>query len=181
MAMNAKVSLWDNSTQGLDASTSVRFGKSLYIYTHTGRNIAVAALYQASDDLVNLFDKITLLHQGRQIFFGTIDEAKDYFISLGFEWAKRQNIAEFLVAVTDPNVRVTKEGWDDRVPRSVEDFVKCWRESTNWHKLQEELKNQTDSISYDTGLRTFESRSQSANQGHSRRQSMYVLSWTKQL
>ena len=181
MAMTAKVSLWDNSTQGLDASTSIRFGKTLRNYTQSGHNIAVAALYQASDDLANLFDKVTLLHQGRQIFFGTIGEAKDYFISLGFVLVKRQSISEFLVAVTDPSIRVTREGWEDRVPRSAEDFVRQWKDSANWRKLEEELIDGAGAVSQDTGLRIFESRSQSTYQGHSSRSSMYVLSWTMQL
>src|SRR5271155_3259279 len=127
MAMTPKVSLWDNSTHGLDASTSVRFGNSLRVYTKSGKNIAIAALYQASDDLVSLFDKITLLHEGRQIFFGTVSEAENYFTSLGFMRHDHQSIAEFLVAVTDPAIRVTKVGWEDRVPRSVDDFAKCWK------------------------------------------------------
>jgi ABC-type multidrug transport system ATPase subunit len=139
MSTNAKISLWDNSTQGLDASTSIRFGKSLQVYTKAGKNITVAALYQASDDLVNLFDKVTILSEGCQIFFGTIPEGQAYFTSLGFIWPKRQSLSEFFIAVTDRNLRVTKDGWEDRVPRSVEDFVKCWKASTYYQKLQEEI------------------------------------------
>lgn len=31
-----------------------------------------------------MFDRVTLLYEGRQIFFGHITEAKGYFESLGF-------------------------------------------------------------------------------------------------
>jgi ABC-type multidrug transport system ATPase subunit len=140
MATNAKVSLWDNSTQGLDSTTSIRFGNSLHTYTKQGRNIAAAALYQASDDLVHLFDKVTILYEGRQVFFGNINDAGEYFISLGFKWAERQSLSEFLISVTDASVRIAMEGWEDRVPRSPDDFVKCWKESQYYGKLQEELE-----------------------------------------
>lgn len=173
MATAAKVSLWDNSTHGLDASTSVRFGKSLREYTQSGRRIAMAALYQASDDLVNLFDKVTVLHQGHQVFFGTIDEAKEYFSSLGFQILKRQSITEFLIGVTDPSLSMAKEGWEYRVPRTVDDFDKCWKESPNWRKLQEDIKDRTDEGLHDAGLQNFASRSQN--------RSVYALSWSKQL
>ena len=143
MSTNAKVTLWDNSTQGLDASTSIKFGKSLQVYSRLGKNIAVAALYQASDDLLNLFDKVTILAEGRQIFFGAIQDAQEYFSSLGFELPERQSLSEFFVAITNQNLRKTKDGWEDRVPKGVEDFVKCWKQSTYYQKLQEDITQQT--------------------------------------
>jgi ATP-binding cassette subfamily G (WHITE) protein 2 (PDR) len=95
----------------------------------SGQNIAVAALYQASDDLVNMFDKIILLHEGRQTFFGTVIEAQQYLDTLGFVWSDRQSLSEYLISSTDPVVRVTKDGWENRVPRTVEDWERCWKES----------------------------------------------------
>ncbi|KAE8443952.1 hypothetical protein EG329_001176 [Mollisiaceae sp. DMI_Dod_QoI] len=145
MSTNAKVSLWDNSTQGLDSTTSVRFGKALRTYVKSGQNIAIAALYQASDDLVNLFDKITLLHEGRQIFFGTTKEAQEYLDSLGFVWSDRQSLSEFFISVTDPHVRSTKEGWENRVPRAIEDWERCWKSSIYYHNLQKAIEIQLDS------------------------------------
>jgi ATP-binding cassette subfamily G (WHITE) protein 2 (SNQ2) len=175
MSTNAKISLWDNSTQGLDASTSIRFGKSLQAYTKSGKNIAVAALYQASDDLINLFDKVTLLTEGQQIFFGNIQEAKDYLASLGFVWPERQSLSEFFVAVTDSNLRVTKDGWDDRVPRSVQDFVGCWKKSVYYQKLQEDLNKHMNTTKQGHGDKRIEPH------GIPYVKSSYVLSWRAQL
>jgi len=175
MSTNAKVTLWDNSTQGLDASTSIKFGKSLQAYSRLGKNIAVAALYQASDDLINLFDKVTIISEGRQIFFGTIQEGQEYFSSLGFVLPERQSLSEFFVAVTDQNVRKTKDGWGDRVPRGVEDFVNCWRQNIYYQKLQEDLAQQLNI-------------SPQSNEGKRGKhhvlphaKSSYVLSWPAQM
>jgi len=175
MSTNPKVSLWDNSTQGLDASTSIRFGKSLQTYAKTGRNIAVAALYQASDGLVNFFDKVTIISEGRQIFFGTIQEGQEYFTSLGFVWPERQSLSEFFIAVTDRNLRVTKEGWEERVPRSIEDFVKCWKQSIYYQKLQEGLTQQMNI--------TIPSNEDKKAKPHvlAHAKSSYVLSWPAQM
>jgi ABC-type multidrug transport system ATPase subunit len=175
LSTNPKVSLWDNSTQGLDSSTSIRFGKSLHVYAKSGRNIAVAALYQASDDLVNLFDKVTVLSEGHQIFFGTIQEARDYLTSLGFLWPERQSLSEFLISVTDQNLRVAKDGWEERVPRSIEDFVRCWKASAYYHRLQEALGKQVD--------RTIQGQKENSlslpKSPHGK--SSYVLTWPAQL
>jgi ATP-binding cassette subfamily G (WHITE) protein 2 (SNQ2) len=175
LSTNAKVSLWDNSTQGLDSSTSIRFGKSLRVYVESGRNIAVAALYQASDDLVNLFDKVTILSEGRQIFFGTIQEAQDYFTSLGFIWTERQSLSEFFIAVTDPNLRVVKDGWEDRVPRSIDDFVTCWKASACFHKLKGALNKQVDGTNYGQRENAVTLREYPHGKGS------YVLTWLAQL
>ncbi|KAH9212020.1 P-loop containing nucleoside triphosphate hydrolase protein, partial [Leptodontidium sp. 2 PMI_412] len=173
LSTNAKVSLWDNSTQGLDASTSIRFGKSLQVYTKSGKNIAIAALYQASDDLLRLFDKVTLLSEGQQIFFGTITDAQDHLMSLGFIWPERQSMSEFFIAVTDRDLRVTKEGWEDRVPRSVGDFVKCWKDSIYYQRLQEDLRNDLEQTDRDgTPVHHLASHGQGSS---------YILSWPAQL
>jgi ABC-type multidrug transport system ATPase subunit len=175
MSTNAKISLWDNSTQGLDASTSIKFGKSLQVYTRLGENIAVAALYQASDGLVNLFDKVTILSKGQQIFFGTIQEAQDYFTSFGFVWPERQSLSEFFIAVTDQNLRITKDGWEDRVPRSIDDFVKCWKQSTCYHKLQEDIARQMNTQFQRNGDKV------SKHRVLPHAKSSYVLSWPAQM
>lgn len=172
MSTNAKITLWDNSTQGLDATTSVRFGKSLQAYSRYGHNISIAALYQASDDLVELFDKITLLHKGHQIFFGTIPEALEYLGELGFVWPDRQSLTEYLVAVTDKDLRATKAEWEDRVPRSVDDWVRCWKGSSYYAKLQEEIKSHKSDLT---------TKKPEDSNGMRCREDFYVLSWRAQL
>jgi ABC-type multidrug transport system ATPase subunit len=163
-------SYWDNSTQGLDATTSVRFGRALKTYVRSGRKMAAAALYQASDDLVDMFDKVTLMHDGRQFFFGTIDEAKQYLDSLGFVWSDRQSLSEFFISATDPAERVTKDGWENRVPRTVEDWDRCWKESAFYEKLQKEIDSQLSAVTSPA----------TPNEMH-RKQSSYALSGPAQL
>ena len=176
---NAKISLWDNSTQGLDATNSLRFGNTLSAYAKSGNKIALAVLYQASDDLVNMFDKIILLHQGRQIFFGSVQEARQYLEDLGFVWVDRQSLSEFLIACTDLEDRFTKEGWEKRVPRTLEDWDKCWRESRYYAKLQKVIEEQlgTQKVGHvDERARSSEALHRPAQRGNP-----YVLTWTAQL
>jgi ATP-binding cassette subfamily G (WHITE) protein 2 (SNQ2) len=55
--------------------------------------------------------------------------ARQYFIDLGFEPANRQTTPDFLVAVTDPNARNVREGFENRAPRTADDFAKRFLES----------------------------------------------------
>jgi hypothetical protein len=47
-----------------------------------------------------VFDKVTVLYEGRQIYFGRIETAKQYFVDQGWNCLDRQTTADFLTAVT---------------------------------------------------------------------------------
>ena len=136
-------------------------------------------MYQASDDLVNIFDKVILLHEGRQIFFGTVQEARLYLEDLGFVWDDRQSLSEFLIACTDLEDRFTREGWENKVPRTLEDWERCWRESEYYAKLQKAIEEQL--ATQQVGHAKETTRSLPAQQAPSQKRNPYVLTWTAQL
>jgi len=43
-----------------------------------------------------LFDKVLLIDQGRQVYFGPIGEARQHFIDLGYTDFARQTTADYL-------------------------------------------------------------------------------------
>jgi ATP-binding cassette subfamily G (WHITE) protein 2 (SNQ2) len=131
-----------SSTRGLDSSTALEFVRALRIATDVGRATTVVTIYQASESLYKLFDKVCIIYAGRQIYFGSADRARQYFIDMGWEPAPRQTTADFLVAVTDPLARTPRAGWENRVPRTPEEFV------AYWNKSQEGQANRTDAEAY---------------------------------
>ena len=86
-----------------------------------------------------MFDKVTLLYEGRQIYFGPISAAKQYFVDLGFTCADLATTADFLTSLTNPEERIVREGYELRVPRTPEDFEHMWRASTDRTRLIQEL------------------------------------------
>jgi ABC-type multidrug transport system ATPase subunit len=88
---------------------------------------------------VQQFDKVTLLYEGRQIYFGPVGSAATYFQELGFEKPERATIADFLTSLTNPAERVIRDGHEDRVPRSAEEFANTWNQSPEARKLIEEI------------------------------------------
>ena len=121
-----------------------------------------------------MFDKIILLHEGRQIFFGTVQEATLYLEGLGFVWDDRQSLSEFLIACTDFEDRFTKEGWENKVPRTLEDWKRCWRESEYYAKLQKFIEEQLGHATEITGALA-------PPQPPPQKPNPYVLPWTAQL
>ena len=60
---------------------------------------------QASEKIYELFDKVTVLYAGRQIYFGTTKGAKAYFENMGFQCPSRQATAElFELLLLIPNI-----------------------------------------------------------------------------
>jgi len=63
------------------------------------------SLYQAGESIYDLFDKVLVLDQGRQVFYGPPSEARAYFEGLGYNPLPRQSTADYLTGCTDPNER----------------------------------------------------------------------------
>lgn len=84
-----------------------------------------------------MFDKVCLIYEGRMIYFGPANEARQYFIDMGYEPAHRQTTSDFLVAVTDPNGRQVRDGMRG-VPSSPEEFERYYQQSST---MQENLED----------------------------------------
>ncbi|KAJ0419394.1 ABC-2 type transporter-domain-containing protein [Aspergillus carlsbadensis] len=132
LVTKASVQCWDNSTRGLDASTASEYVQSLRTLTNMAHASTLVALYQASETLYKQFDKVLLIEDGKCAYFGRADKAKAYFEALGFESPPRWTTADFLTSVSDPNARRAKEGWENRIPRSAEDFQRAYRNSEDY-------------------------------------------------
>ncbi|KAF5860802.1 hypothetical protein ETB97_001022 [Aspergillus alliaceus] len=131
---------WDNSTRGLDSANALEFCKTLNLMTkYAGATVAVA-IYQASQSAYDVFDKVTVLYEGRQIYFGRTDEAKDFFTNMGFVCPERQTTADFLTSLTSPSERVVKPGYEGKVPRTPDEFAAAWKNSEAYAKLIRDIE-----------------------------------------
>ncbi|KAL2812679.1 ATP-binding cassette transporter [Aspergillus cavernicola] len=132
---------WDNSSRGLDSATALKFIEALRVLADLAGTAHVVAIYQASQSIYEVFDKVTVLYEGRQIFFGPIPTAKEYFERQGWACPARQTTGDFLTSITNPQERQPREGMSDAVPQTPEDFEKYWLESPEFQQLQIDLKD----------------------------------------
>lgn len=134
----AALQCWDNSTRGLDSANALEFCKNLRITADHFHTTVCVSLFQAPQAAYDLFDKATVLYDGRQIFFGRADEAKQYFVDLGFYCPARQTTPDFLTSMTSPTERFqyVRPGFRDKVPRTPDEFVSRWKNSPQFRALQ---------------------------------------------
>lgn len=137
----SSVQCWDNSTRGLDSANALQFVKTIRSSNKKTGSVAVASLYQASEDIYNTFDKVTLLYEGRQIFFGTTTAAKVYFTNLGFVCPQRSTTADFLCSLTNPLESTVGKGYEIKVPRSPDEFAQIWDRSADRDKVKVQIQS----------------------------------------
>ncbi|THV84256.1 ABC drug exporter AtrF [Aureobasidium pullulans] len=140
MVTRASAQCWDNSTKGLDASTALEYVQSLRSLTNMARISTAVALYQAGESLYDCFDKVVLLHEGKCCYFGHTEDAVEYFKELGFVQPDRWTSADFITSVTDEHERHVKDGWEDKIPRSGEDFDRIFQQSEQKKRNLKEIE-----------------------------------------
>ncbi len=134
MITRASIQCWDNSTRGLDASTALEYVQSLRSLTNMAHISTSVALYQAGESLYDLFDKVVLIDEGKCLYYGSTEDAAAYFEGLGFARPPRWTTADFLTSVTDEHERNIREGYEDRIPRSADQFEAAYRQSDMYQK-----------------------------------------------
>jgi ATP-binding cassette subfamily G (WHITE) protein 2 (SNQ2) len=79
----------------------------------------IATLYQAGNGIYEQFDKILVLDEGKQIFYGPCEDAMPFMAELGFLCEPAANKADFLTSVTVPTERAIVPGYEQKFPRSA--------------------------------------------------------------
>ncbi|KAI1385489.1 ABC transporter [Hypoxylon trugodes] len=138
MATCPDVLCLDNPTNGLDSSTALDFVRMMREFTRQhGCSIAMS-VYQGSNSMVPLFDKVLVINGGRQVFYGKATDAKAYFEDLGFVCPDRTTITDFLNSMTaEPELRTPRDGWEFRVPSTPTQFEEAFRRSEYYKAVAE--------------------------------------------
>ena len=132
---------WDNSTRGLDSATALEFVKTLRLSTTLAGSTAAVAIYQASQSIYDIFDKVVVLYEGRQIYFGSTTAAKAFFVNMGFHCTERATTGDFLTSLTNPAERIVREGFEHLVPRTPNEFAAVWQKSEDRARLLREIED----------------------------------------
>src|ERR1700734_1978473 len=106
--------------------------------------------YQAGEGIYNLFDKVLILDQGRQVYYGPPSEARGYFENLGYKALPRQSTADYLTGCTDPNERQFANGRSaSDTPSSPQGLENAFLCSPIQFGVQDSLKKYKGFMEYD--------------------------------
>lgn len=179
---NAPLQCWDNSTRGLDSANAIEFCKTLRMQADINGTTACVSLYQAPQAAYDYFDKVLVLYEGREIYFGPTSMAKHYFLQMGFVCPDRQTDADFLTSMTSHLERVVQPGYKDRVPRTPDEFAARWKASPQRAQLMQHIKSYNAKFALDGEYLDKFKQSRRAQQAKAQRvSSPYTLSYVQQV
>ena len=178
----ARIGAWDNSTRGLDAASALQFTKSLRRSADLGRSCHAVAAYQASQSMYDLFDKVVVLYDGYEIYYGSCDRAVDFFQQMGWWRDPKQAAPDFLTAITNPIERRTRPGMEEKVPRTAAEFSKYWKNSHDYLELKTKIQDfKREHPVNDGSSIEFQSAHVEQQAKHTRASSPYLLSIPMQI
>ncbi|OAX78545.1 hypothetical protein ACJ72_07147 [Emergomyces africanus] len=179
---NAPLQCWDNSTRGLDSANAIEFCKTMRMQTDISGATACVSLYQAPQAAYEYFDKVLVLYEGREIYFGRTTMAKKYFLDMGFACPSRQTDADFLTSMTSPLERVVQPGYESCVPRTPDEFVARWRASSHRTQLVQAIERYNEKFALGGEYLNKFKQSRRAQQAKAQRvSSPYTLSYVQQV
>ncbi|KAG9198614.1 hypothetical protein G6514_009790 [Epicoccum nigrum] len=139
LATRGSIFCWDNSTRGLDASTALDWAKAMRLMTDTLGLATIATLYQAGNAVFEQFDKVLILDEGKQIFYGLREDAVPFMEKLGFYCDPAANKADYLTSVTVPSARVIMEGCKEDFPKNKDEILAAFHQSSFHEFMLSEL------------------------------------------
>jgi ABC-type multidrug transport system ATPase subunit len=139
------------------------------------------SLYQASENIYQLFDKVAVIDEGRMSYFGPADQARQYFIDMGYEPANRQTTADFLVGVTHGPSRTPRSGYESRVPRTPAEFAEYFAHGPLGRQNSQEVRHQLYDTKYTDQISTYKASARAERAKHMPPGSPYTISLAMQL
>lgn len=167
---------WDNSTKGLDSATALEFVKSLRMSCELSGACHAVTIYQASQAIYDLFDRVTLLYEGRQVYYGRAAEAKRYFEDMGWYCPPRMTTADFLTSVTNPEERQISKGQIGSIPQTAEDFEHYWKQSSSYKTCIKDIERHEQDFPPDgSALQELRDAHRAGQSKHARPGSPYLV------
>ncbi|KAI8889012.1 hypothetical protein K501DRAFT_300849 [Backusella circina FSU 941] len=181
MTTQSTINCWDCSTRGLDAASALDFVKSLRIMTDIFQKTTVATLYQASEKVYHLFDKVILLDDGYCLYFGPVSKAKDYFQQMGFHCPPRKSTPDFLTSLCNPLEREIRSGFENAIPMFASEFQERFTQSTVYKEIMVELDQFEELFERENPSHSFKNAMDEEHEKYAFNSSPYTASFLQQV
>ncbi|XP_062411432.1 broad substrate specificity ATP-binding cassette transporter ABCG2d [Sardina pilchardus] len=106
LIIDPSVLFLDEPTTGLDASTANSVLLLLKRMANHGRTI-IMSIHQPRYSIYRLFDSLTLLVSGKQVYHGPAQNALDYFANIGYACEAHNNPADFFLDIINGDSTAT--------------------------------------------------------------------------
>eukprot|EP01091_Cochliopodium_minus_P001749 TRINITY_DN1168_c0_g1_i1.p1 TRINITY_DN1168_c0_g1~~TRINITY_DN1168_c0_g1_i1.p1 ORF type:complete len:650 (-),score=150.98 TRINITY_DN1168_c0_g1_i1:60-2009(-) len=154
---NPSVILLDEPTSGLDSATSINLIHSLKDFAKQGRTI-ISTIHQPSAEVFFLFDKLLLLANGHQVYYGSTKDVVSYFANLGYQCPQYQNPADYLLNLITSGYKLQLENKTIESAEITKDLIEKYKpneskiENYGNQGIEKEIKKNKGSQFYKFGI-----------------------------
>ena len=103
----------------------------------------IVTLYQAGNGIYDLFDKVLVLEEGKEIYYGPMSEARPFMEEMGFVCETGANVADYLTGVTVPTERKINPAMENSFPRTAEEIRRRYEDSPLYPRMISEYNYPT--------------------------------------
>ena len=107
---------------------------------------SIVTLYQAGNGIYDLFDKVLVLDEGKEVYYGPMTEARPFMENLGFICQHGANVADYLTGVTVPTERDVLPEFENRFPRNADMLRAEYEKSPIYERMITEYDYPTTEI-----------------------------------
>ncbi|KAJ3456007.1 hypothetical protein MRS44_017489 [Fusarium solani] len=97
-----------------DASIALEWAKAVRALTDVLSLASIVTLYQASNSIYDLFDKVLVLNKEKEVYYGSRKEARPFIESIGFICQYGTNVADYLTGITVPSEQDVHPDYENR-------------------------------------------------------------------
>lgn len=114
----------DEPTSGLDAFTAFYIIESIKRLAEREYRTIIMTIHQPRTNILNLFDKILLLSQGKTVFFGNLEDALVHFERCGYECPRHENPADFFLDIISIDNRSEEAQTESK--QRADKLIRAW-------------------------------------------------------
>lgn len=127
----------DEISTGLDAAVTYDICHSIVKFAKVAGTTRLVSLLQPGPETFSLFDEVILLAEGQLVYAGPIEQAADYFASLGYRPPSSMDVADFLQSVTtsDGNLMFNPDTSPNDKHYTPSEFAQAFKSSVQYKQI----------------------------------------------
>src|SRR5688572_4016509 len=134
--MPARKLPWNGGkVSSLIIGSALEYTKAIRALTDVLGLTSIITLYQAGNGIYNQFDKVLVLDEGKQTYYGPMKEARPFMESLGFICSHGANVADYLTGVTVPTERQIHPDHQNQFPRNADQLRAEYEKSPIYERM----------------------------------------------
>ena len=147
LVSNPRLIFLDEPTSGLDSYQAFRVIKALKKLCEEKNATVICSIHQPRQKIVDLFDDVSVLSQGKLMYHGPIRDLKSTFSRIGFECPKEYNILEYVIDLISIDASS-----DDTIMESEKTIAKISAMNTTTTTTDNNNKNDSEAAAITTRI-----------------------------